>query len=70
MIKVNIVINHSIWKRQITNPQRYINRRLRAIYNTKKKGESIKDSPFNLSKKNYLEANRKLSHYSVNICSS
>ena len=37
MIKVNIVINHSIWKRQISNPQRYLNRRLKAIYNTKKK---------------------------------
>ena len=36
----------------------------------KKKGESIKDSPFNLSIKTYLEANRKLSHYSVDISPS
>ena len=39
MIKVNIVINHSIWKRQIINPQRYLNKRLKKIYKTKAKNK-------------------------------
>ena len=37
MIKANIVINHSIWKKQISNPQSYINKRLKVIYKTKAK---------------------------------